>query len=142
MARGDGATRSGCRAETKRGNACAAFPLAGRDYCLSHDPERVGDVRRSRAKGGAAASKLRALRGRRSKLDTVPALVGFTAGVIHETLTGELVPEIARCVLYGLSIQRQLVEAGELERRVSALEAELEERPENGHTPGRTAAWR
>jgi hypothetical protein len=117
--------QSGCRAQTKLGRPCAAFALTGGGYCWNHDPERAGDVRQARAKGGAAASKLRALRGRRSKLDTVPALVAFTAGVIQDTLVGGLAPDVARVVLYGLSIQRQLVEAGDLDRRLSELEAQL-----------------
>jgi hypothetical protein len=58
----------------------------------------------------------------------VPALVAFTARVIGDILAGELRPEFARTVLYGLSIQRQLVETSDLERRLSALEARVADR--------------
>ena len=134
--RGVGAGGSGCRAQTKRGQPCAGFALTGGEHCLSHDPERAGALREARAKGGAAASKLRAIRGRRSRLDTVPALVGFTAGVIHDALEGRLTPDVARTVLYGLGLQRQLVESSDLERRIAALEARVE-----GQQPKGRQAW-
>lgn len=131
--RRDGAGRSGsgagrqpiCEARTLRGEPCRSFALGDRPYCMSHDPERAGDVRRARARGGAAASKVRALKGRRDRLDTPGALVRFTSGVIQDVLDGTVPPDVARAVLYGLSIQRQLVEAGDLERRLTSLERQL-----------------
>ena len=68
--RGRQAGQSGCVAQTKQGAPCRTFALRGRDYCIAHDPERAGDARNARAKGGAAASKLRALKARRPRLDT------------------------------------------------------------------------
>src|SRR5438105_716274 len=111
-----------CQAQTKRGTPCRSFALPAGDYCLAHDPERAGAVRAARAKGGAAASKVRSLQGRRAKLATVPELVRFTSGVIQDVLAGDVAPEVARAVLYGLSLQRQLVETSDLERRLRALE--------------------
>jgi len=89
-----------------------------------HDPERAAEVQMSRAKGGAHASKLRAIAGRRSKLDSPRALLAFTATLIHRTVERELEPDVARCAFYGLSLQRQLVESSELEQRIAALEAQ------------------
>ncbi len=117
--------RKTCRAVAKSGEPCRSFALAGSEFCLAHDPERVGQLRQSRAKGGAKASQLRALRGRRAKLDTVGGLVRFTAGVIQDALAGTVAADVARVVLYGISIQRQLLEAGDLEKRIAALEANL-----------------
>ena len=90
---------------------------------MAHDPERVAQVRSARAKGGVAAGKIRALKGRRSRLDTVPALVRFTAAVIQGVIVGALHADVARVALYGVSIQRQLVETADLERRIAELEA-------------------
>lgn len=111
-----------CKGMTARGEPCKGFALPGSDYCLSHDPAHQEALRASRAKGGANASKLRALRGKRAKLDTLPALVKFTAGVIQDVLGLSLPVDVGRCVLYGLSIQRDLVETSDLEARVVALE--------------------
>ena len=123
--RGNEAVRSGCQARTKQGLPCAGFALTDRGFCLSHDPTRAADARQARAKGGAAGSKLRALKGQRAKLNTAAGLIRFTSGVIQDALDGRLTPDVARVVLYGLSIQRQLVEAGELEQRLAQLEEQL-----------------
>lgn len=124
-----------CRGTTALGEPCKGFALPNRDFCLSHDPERAAQLRESRARGGAAAAKLRALKGKRAKLDTLPALVRFTAGLIQGVLDQSTPVDIGRCVLYGLSIQRDLVETSDLERRVDALEQQI---------AGRTAkkGWR
>ena len=130
---GGGAERSGdgaaaqlvCQAQTKRGVACRSFALPDSTFCLSHHPERQVAVQEARARGGAAASKLRALEGRRAKLDTPKALVRFTGRLIQDVLDQTIPVDVGRAVLYGISIQRQLVESGDLEKRLSALEARL-----------------
>ena len=120
-----------CTATTKMGAPCRSFVPAGQTLCLAHDPDRQSAVREARAKGGAKASKIRAIRGRRSRLATAGELLKFTAGVIQETHEGAIAPDVARAVLYGISIQRQLVEASDLEKRL----AELEGRVTSVHSP-------
>jgi hypothetical protein len=123
----DGATaKQECGAQTKRGVPCRSFALPNGQFCLSHDPDRQGTVREARARGGAAASKLRALQGRRAKLESPTALVRFTGKLIQDVLDQTTAVDVGRAVLYGISIQRQLVESGDLEKRLSALEARLE----------------
>ncbi len=101
-----------------------------------HDPEQHVARATALAKGGAQASKLRAIKGRRSKLATASELVTFTAGVIHDVLEGKLETDTARVVLYGVSIQRQLVEIADLERRLTVLEERF------GGQPSRGRSWR
>ncbi len=115
------AEQARCQAITKSGGRCRAFALAS-GYCYGHDPAREAERQAARSKGGQMSGKLRLLRGKRAKLRTVAALVRFTEGVIQDVYHGQLEVEVARVTLYGLSIQRQMVELGELERRVSALE--------------------
>ena len=127
---GGGAPRSGptpgaqlrCEGTTKRGTPCRSFALPGQARCISHDPARAEAVRAARAKGGAAASRLRSLEGRRAQLDTPARLLRFTSNVIHDTAEGRLNPDTARAVLYGISIASKLVDTADLERRVVALE--------------------
>jgi hypothetical protein len=87
-----------------------------------HDPEKAAAIAAARARGGTVAAKLRILQGKRARLDTAQALVKFTAGVVQDTLAGTVEPDVARAVLYGISIQKSLVEVADLERQVADLE--------------------
>jgi hypothetical protein len=104
--------------------------------CPSHNPDYAETLRQQSARGGAKSSKLRALRARRAGLDSLPALAEFTSGVIHDALDGTVAPEVARVVLYGISIQRQLVEAADVDARLAAIEERL-----GATTQDRRAAW-
>src|SRR5439155_2213425 len=117
--------RPRCTATTRRGTPCEAFAPAGRVFCRVHDPDRAAEVRAACARGGAKASKLRALEGRRRKLDTPAALVGFVSGVIYDVVEHRVEVDVARTALYGCSIQRQLLEATDLAARLAAVEAQL-----------------
>jgi len=79
-------------------------------------------VRRARQKGGRVAGQLRSIEGRRKKLDSAAELIAFTSGVVQDVLSGRVLPDVARACLYGISIQRQLIEASDLERRLDVLE--------------------
>jgi hypothetical protein len=91
--------------------------------------EQVRTEREARAKGGAAASKVRMLKGKRAKLDTADDLIRFNAGVIHDLLDGTLDADTARVAIYGLNLQRQLIETGEpgisLKARIKRLTRRL-----------------
>ena len=117
------APRRGCSATTTAGAPCRGFAQRDSDYCLLHDPASRDAARAARAKGGAAAGKLRALQSQRQSLDSVDALVRFTSGVILDVVDGTLSPDIARVALYGCATMRQFLESGDLERRLAALEA-------------------
>jgi hypothetical protein len=111
----------GCRGTTKAGAPCRGIAQAN-GWCLMHDPARRDDARAAQASGATARNKLVAIHGRRQNLDSVPALVRFTSGVVLDVVDGTLSPDIARVALYGASIQRQLLEASDLEARLRALE--------------------
>ena len=118
-------SQAGCVASTKRGGACRSFALPGRPYCVVHDPERAVDIAEARTRGGVAAARLRRLQRKRERLDTPKALVKFVANVVQETLDGTVTPDVARAVLYGISIQRTLIESSDLAARIAALEERL-----------------
>jgi hypothetical protein len=114
--------RPPCGAELERGGRCRAFALeSGR--CWNHDPDRAEERRAARSKGG----KLRAIRGHRSRLVTVPELLRFNAEVVHRAISGELPPDLARVAIYGLTLQRALIESGDLAKRLETLEQRLAE---------------
>jgi hypothetical protein len=100
------------------------MPLPGRDVCVMHAPDMAEKVAAARMRGGTAAAKVRMLQGKRLRLDTAGALVRFTSGLVQDVLAGTVDPDTAKVCLYGVSIQRQLIEVAELERQVAQLEAQ------------------
>jgi hypothetical protein len=111
-----------CTAITKRGGPCRSFALPDRPTCLMHTPELRAQVEAARRRGGTVAMKLRVLQGKRERLDTPRALVRFVASVVQDTLAGTVQPDVARAVLYGVSLQRVLIEASSLESRLAEVE--------------------
>ena len=124
-----------CHAPAKRG-ACRAFAPAGRDYCFNHDPERAEARQQARSRGATQANKLRAIQGRRARLDSMGALVTFTAGVVQDVLAGSTDKDVGRTVLYGISIQHRLLEATDIERRLTVLEGAQAAQPKGGRRWG------
>jgi len=56
------------------------------------------------------------------------ALVRFTGRLIQNVIDETTPVDVGRALLYDISIQRQLVESGDLEKRLSALEQQLKTR--------------
>jgi len=107
-----------CGFEKASGGECMAFALpSGR--CWNHDPARAEERHRARASGG----QIKALKNRQPKFDTPKALIGFTGLILGGVLAGRIAPDIGRCVLYGINIQKSLIESSDLEKRLEALEA-------------------
>jgi hypothetical protein len=116
-----------CAATTKRGTACRSIVPAGRAYCLAHDPERRDEVAAARSNGARKANSLRALNGRRRRLDNHAGLAAFITNVVYDVIDGRADPDVARAALYGCSILRQLAEHG-LEKRLAEVERLLAQR--------------
>lgn len=125
-----------CVAVTKRGAPCKSWPAPGSARCVSHAPERAEAMHQARSRGATNANRLRALEGRRAKLDTPAALVKFVGILVQDVVGGAVEPDVARVALYGCSIQRQLLETTDLEQRLAALEAAAEQ------PTRRTGKWR
>jgi hypothetical protein len=115
-----------CAATTQRGTPCRGIVPLHRAYCLAHDPELAEKVAAARRRGGTVAMKLRHLQGRRLRLDTVPALAKFTSTIVQDVVAGTIEPDVARTALYGVSIQRQLIELADVEARITQLEKAAE----------------
>ena len=56
--------------------------------------------------------------------------------VITGVLSQKIPVDVGRCVLYGVGIQKSLIEAGEIERRLGELEERLAQQQ-----PLRAAGW-
>ena len=118
-------SRPTCQARRNDGQPCRGPALPLSVYCWSHDESRAEEMAAARSRGATKANKLRALAGRRPKLDNARALTRFVSDVVQDTLGGRVLPDVARAVLYGCSIQRVLIETSDLAKRLEALEAQL-----------------
>jgi hypothetical protein len=116
--------RADCSATTRAGQRCRAFALSGEPWCKTHHPDYVEERRAICAKG----ARLKAINGRRPRLDDAAGLLRFNADLVHRLLAGELETDVVRVVVNALNLQRQLIEAGDIERRLAELEARLRAR--------------
>ena len=114
--------RPTCSGVTTAGVACRFKVLAGGAFCVAHDPAKRGLMQEARRKGAVTSNKLRVIEGKRRKLGSAADLIGFTSDVVQDVIAGTVLPDVARAALYGISIQRQLIEASDIEQRLAALE--------------------
>jgi hypothetical protein len=119
-------SHGGCVARNARGQPCQMPPLQDSDRCFAHDP-----------KGGAARAKARKRGGRHRRaglaIDAPAEAPGLRdVGAIQEQLEAALFNALrlensnsrSRTVGYLLQIGLKALEVGELEARLSALEAQ------------------
>jgi len=126
-----------CSATTDAGAPCKGFAQRDSAFCLAHDKTRRAAAQAARAKGATVSNKLRALEGRRRRLDSAPELVTFTSGIVQDLLSGSVTVDVGRAVLYGVSIQKSLLEASDLDGRLKVLEAAQTPETKKG-----TPTWR
>jgi hypothetical protein len=119
-------SRPACTGTRKDGSPCRAPALPDSALCWVHDPRQAEQAVRARTAGASKGGKVRALQSRRRKLDTPAALVRFVSEVVQDALAGTVPPDIAKAVLYGVSIQRQLIESSDVVERIEQLEARLQ----------------
>jgi hypothetical protein len=114
-----------CKGTTRAGQPCRANPADEPDYCAFHDPEhadavqegrRVGRQRRKRETTLAAAYEVESVR-------TIPNIQRLVDVAVFDALA--LDNNIARVLAYLAQTAMKLVEAGEMEERLQAVEAAL-----------------
>ncbi len=112
----------GCKGTTQRGEHCRMAPLHGSSYCFNHAPEMESRRARSRRRGG---------RNRRAaKASCDPPDLGSPSAVRHvleqavgDTLVQENSIQRNRTLGYLGGVLLKVLEVGELEERVRALES-------------------
>jgi Family of unknown function (DUF5763) len=123
-----GYTMTHCKAKTTNGEPCAAKPNAS-GYCFAHDPELARKRTQARKLGG---------RNRRRVLNDTPfpdcdvktaqGLTAFVESVMRETWKLEASVARSRTLGYLAQVQKGIIEVGELEERVAAIETVLKNR--------------
>jgi hypothetical protein len=124
--------RRRCAYAKADGQPCQMAPLRDRPYCFAHDPERAEEAAEARKLGGLRRRKegtiavaydlpgLDSVTGIRRLLDIV-----VTDGLGLETGVAKL-----RVLLAAATAAMKLLEVGELEDRLAALEAAVAHRPD------------
>ncbi len=116
-----------CNGRNDRGEPCRAAPLRDSDFCLFHDPEhaaalqearRLGGLRRRREGTVAAAYDF-------DGLATIPQIRRLVEVAAIDTLGQENSIARSRTLAYLAQVAAALVEKGELEERMAAVEAAL-----------------
>ena len=110
-------------------------PIAGSPYCFAHSPERSRERAEARKKGGhnsRTPSSARAVEPVR--LRDVASVQTVLEGAVMDTLRQENSAQRSRTLGYLAGMALRALEVGELEERLTALEARL-----GTHTPRRIA---
>ena len=122
-----------CSAKTAAGEPCKATPRGERALCLWHDPElaeaaqearRVGGQRRKREVTVLAAYEV-------DGLASIPEIRRVVEVVVSDLLGMENSVARARALLSASQVAVSLLEKGETEDRLAAIEAVLEPRLKN-----------
>lgn len=116
---------TGCMGRNRDGSPCSAWVPPGRAYCQWHDPDREAERHAWRAKGGANKSnRQRARRGLAGDVLTMSELAGALCRALRKVETGELEPNVANSMATLAKAVVAVQQAGDLEERLTALEAQ------------------
>lgn len=118
------ASRLTCAALNSRGEPCKAGARKGALYCFQHDPERQAEVAAARVKGGKHAHS-KPKPAAPADLSTPELQRLALQDTIDRVRRGDESVQIARTVLYAVSLARPVLEMEEIAERLEALEAKL-----------------
>ena len=119
-----------CAGRQRDGRQCGAPPMRGEDYCLFHSPEHAEDAREARRLGGLRRRREKAVSGAYDfeGLDSVAAIRRILDIAVLDTLGLDNSLARSRTLIAAAQAATRLLEAGELESRIAALEAALADR--------------
>ncbi|MDP9473636.1 MAG: hypothetical protein M3Q71_23750 [Chloroflexota bacterium] len=116
-----------CIGTNKDGGPCSAAPAPGRSYCLWHDPERAQERAGWRQQGGKSRSnKARARKQLPAESLTLPEVQALLSVALKSVLAGRIEPGVANASASVARAIAALVQVGEMEARISALEEAAE----------------
>jgi len=116
-----------CKARTEKGDSCRAAPMRDGDFCVFHDPDHTEVVQEARRAGGQR-------RKREATLATAYDFQGLTTiadirrlieVAAYDALGLENSINRVRALAYIAQVSTTLLEKGEMEERLQAVEAAL-----------------
>ncbi len=113
-----------CGATRRDGQPCGAAARAS-GFCFSHDPALEAERRAARTLGGQ--NKSTAIRAEHTPLPSyLKPVLGSVLAAIRDVRAGTLSPAQGSSIAALAGVAVRLVTAGQLEERLSALEAQTE----------------
>ena len=119
-------TRS-CRGISVGGERCLAPPRRGGDFCFWHDPEHEADAKEAQRLGGLRRKREGTILGAYDfdGLNSVAQLRRILEIAVIDAIALENSVQRVRAIIAGVQAGAKLLEVGELEERLEAVEAAL-----------------
>ena len=116
-----------CAGRQRDGRQCGAPPMRGEKYCLFHSPEHAEDAAEARRLGGLRRRREKTVSGAYAfeGLDSVAAIRRILDIAVLDALGLDNSLARSRTLIAAAQAATRLLEAGELESRINALEAAL-----------------
>ena len=113
-----------CKANKEGGQPCRAPPLLEGDFCLMHDPEHADEMAEARRLGGLRRRREKAVSGAYDieGLENVSQVRRLVEVAVMDTLQLENSIARSRALAYLSQVALKMLEVGELEERLKALE--------------------
>ena len=120
-------SKRACKGISKGGGRCSAPPLLDGDFCFWHDPEHETEAAEARRLGGLRRKREGALQGayQLEGLESVPAIRRYLDVALIDLLGLENSVARNRAIISGVLAGAKLLEVGEIEERMAAVEAAL-----------------
>jgi len=130
---------SRCAGEKPDGRGCRAWPLRGEPYCLWHSPEREEEAAEARRLGGLRRRREKTLAGAYdfAGLESIATIRRILEIAAFDTLGLENSIARARTLISAAQVAAKLLETGELEERIEALELATASSRRDGGSGGR-----
>ena len=116
-----------CKGHKKNGEQCRQAPLRDSDFCFWHDPEHAAEAAEARRLGGLRRKREGTLQGAYEfdGLTSVPDIRRLLEIAVLDALGLENSVNRARVLISAALAGAKLLEVGEQEERLAAIEAAL-----------------
>ena len=113
-----------CAGVSEGGGRCRQAPIRGQDYCFWHHPDLQQEAQEARRLGGLRRRREKTVQGayEMDGLATVQEMRRIIEIAILDTLSLENSVARNRVLIAGVQAASKLLEVGELEERMSAVE--------------------
>lgn len=116
-----------CSGTAETGERCRQAPLRGKSFCFWHDPDSTEEAEQARRLGGQRLRRDKTVEGAYDLegLNSVPHIRRVIEIAIVDALSLENSIARVRALMAGALAAAKLLEVGELEERLEAVEAAL-----------------